>query len=88
MVDILGNIVEFVVITVGLKIIVGHWLAEVILKYSKKWFERTERHNIIWLHYQARARHENHESANVLHCNDGDCPKLRQAIDTASALVR
>lgn len=73
MAEFLSNIFEFLVFTVIVKIIVGHWLAKMIIKYSKSWFATTERKWAIWEHYQHRARYDGHKSDSVLDCTQGSC---------------
>lgn len=71
--DFIKSLFEFVVFTVIVKIIVGHWLAEQIMKYSKRWFATTERNMAIWTHYQLRAAEAGHAARNVLNCVEGNC---------------
>lgn len=71
--NVLQNIFEFLVITVGVKMIVGHWVAERISKRLKAWFATTDRKQAIWLHYNARAAGAGHLNDNVLTCGQDKC---------------
>lgn len=68
MIDFIKSVFDFVVLTVVVKIIIGHWLAERIMEYSRKLFSSSERNMAIWLHYQ-----QNHLASSVLHCADDKC---------------
>lgn len=69
----LSHVAEFLIFTVGVKAIIGHYLAERIVKYSKVWFATTERKTAIWLHYNSRAAGMGHENDNVITCGQDKC---------------
>lgn len=71
--EFLTELINFVVFTVIVKIIIGHWMAQQITKYSKSWFATTERKWAIWEHYQHRARGEGHNFDSVLDCTQDSC---------------
>jgi hypothetical protein len=73
MLDFLKSLFDFVVLTVVVKIIIGHWVAERITEYSKKLFHSSERNFAIWLHYQQQAEGRGHFAQSVLHCNEDKC---------------
>lgn len=73
MTEFIRQLIEFVLITVILKVIVAHWLAERILSYAKKLFNSSERNLAIWLHYQAQVSGHGHLASSVLHCADDKC---------------
>lgn len=73
MIEILGNLAEFIIFTVIIKMIVGHWMARQIVKYSKVWFATTERKWAIWEHYQHQARGNGHRPKSVLDCTQDSC---------------
>lgn len=74
--DFIKNAIEFVIGTVIVKMIIGHWMANQIMRYSKKWFMATERHMAIWSHYQLRAAGQGHGHANILNCEQDSCAVL------------
>lgn len=67
------NIVSFLLVTVLLKVIIAHWVAERLEDYGKKVFSSSERNFAIWLHYQARANGIGHVAESVLHCGEDKC---------------
>lgn len=71
--DLFRSAFEFIVFTVIIKIIVGRWLAEQIMKYSQRWFAQTERNWAIWTHYQNRALGNGHPAHSVLDCGQDKC---------------
>ncbi len=79
MLDFLTNIFEFVVFTVVLKYIVGHWMANEIIKYSKKVFAQSDRHVAIMSHYQNHAQGLGHNSRSVTDCNQDRCTVFSMA---------
>jgi hypothetical protein len=79
MLDFLKNVIDFILLTVFVKIIVGHWLAELILKWSTKFFQSAERDvraKAIWQHFQDRARGAGHAASDILQCKEGNCAIL------------
>lgn len=68
---------EFIFITVILKAIIVHALADYIMKYSEKWFKGSERHMAIWMHYKHRAQGVGHGHKHVLDCSEGQCAILQ-----------
>ena len=79
---------EFLIFTVILKVIIAHWLAEHILKYSKKWFSTTERNLAIWHHYMLRAEGKGHDAGSVLECAEGECNLFKISLGSAAGPVQ
>ena len=71
--QIIQTILEFLIFTVGLKIIIGHWIAERIYNWAKTSFSKTDRKDAIWKHYQLRAAGDGHQNDSVLTCGEGKC---------------
>jgi hypothetical protein len=73
--EILKFVFDFILLGVVLKIIVGHWLAEKIMEWSKKFFqdaERNERVRALWSHFYLQAQDSGHNT-NVVECTEGSC---------------
>lgn len=68
-----SDIIDFLVITVGLKFIIGHWIAERLETLIKRWFHQTDRKQAIWEHYKSRAEGRGHQNDNVLTCGQERC---------------
>lgn len=66
-------LLDFLVFTVIVKMIVGHWIADQLVHLAKKWFETTDRKQAIWLHYQAQAMGNGHTNDDVLNCGQDHC---------------
>jgi hypothetical protein len=73
MLDLLKNLFDFILLTVVVKIIIGHWLAERILDYSSKLFQSSERNLAIWTHYHEQASQKGHFASSVLVCPEEKC---------------
>lgn len=76
MIEFLRNVAEFLIFTVVIKMIIGHWLAERIMNLAKFYFnnpEHNERYRAIWDHFQAKALGNGHNSGDVLDCKQGKC---------------
>lgn len=71
--ELLSAIFEFIVFTVGIKIIVGHFIADQLVSVLKSWFSTTERKQAIYDHYILRAQKAGHESDDVLTCGQDKC---------------
>jgi len=71
--NVLKNILEFLIFTVGLKMIVGHWIAEKTVKLVTK---ESTRNMTIWQHWMSWAKGQGHTSDNILNCSDGNCATL------------
>lgn len=64
---------DFLIVGIIFKLIVGHWIAERIIK----WFtSKNERNLAIWQHFVNRSYGRGHESHYVLDCSEGKCAKL------------
>lgn len=88
MLDFLGNAVEFLIFTVVLKMIIGHWMAERIMNFAKLYFnnpEHNERYRVIWDHYQHKALGDGHGASDVLECADGKCTVLKTSLNSQVA---
>lgn len=71
--DALRSVLEFLIFTVGAKMIIGHWIAERVTKATKAWFQTTPRKQAIWQHYQSRAAGNGHDNDDVTTCGQQDC---------------
>lgn len=71
--DTVGNIVEFVIVTVLFKVIVVHWIADRILALLKFMLVRSERQAVMWIHYYDKALGHAHQYPNPAECQDGLC---------------
>jgi hypothetical protein len=77
MLDFLKSVADFILLTVVVKIIIGHWVAERIMLLSQKIFGKTERNMAIWLHYKAQAAGHGHFAQSVLSCGEDKCGIFR-----------
>lgn len=73
-------IFDFLVFTVIVKMIIGHWVAQRLVAAAKTWFDSTDRRRAIWLHYQARAAGNGHDNNNVLTCGQEHCQIFSQPV--------
>jgi uncharacterized membrane protein len=70
--DIIKFIVDFVFLGVVVKIIVGHWLAERIVKYGGEFLTKTERNAAIRLHFIEKLQGIKH-TQSISTCTEGKC---------------
>lgn len=68
-------VLEFLFITVGLKMVIGHWLAQKATDFCAAFFARHERNFAIWSHYQLKASGDGHGSS-IYDCGQGKCGRL------------
>lgn len=73
--DIVTNLLEFIVGTVILKGIIAHSLAEYIVKYAKKFMEGNPRLKAVIEHEIAKVRAQGHDTP-VEVCRSGQCATL------------
>lgn len=73
MIEYVRSVLDFLVFTIVIKMIIGHWIADRIVDASKAWFATTDRKQAIWLHYQARATGNGHNNDDVLTCGQEHC---------------
>ena len=76
MLDFLEWVVKFLVLTIGLKMIVGHWIAERVMIAAKTYFgniDHNARYRAIWDHYQQKAMGQGHAAKEILDCGEGKC---------------
>ena len=64
---------DFLVMTVVVKAIAAHWVAQQVKKGWKKLIGSTDRYTAIWAHYQERAKGHGHQNDDVTHCRQGNC---------------
>lgn len=64
---------EFFVLTVLVKAIAAHWVAQQVKKGWRHLIGSTDRYQAIWNHYQARAKGLGHENDDVTDCRQGNC---------------
>jgi len=70
--EILKSVIDFLIVTVILKAIIAHWLAERLTNYLKN---SSERNLAIWLHYQTQAAGKGHNKS-ILRCIEEKCAVL------------
>jgi hypothetical protein len=68
--DIFKFVFDFLIVTVVFKLIVGHWIAQQIIRWVTK---ESSRNLAIWQHWLANAKGQGHAIDSVLDCNDGAC---------------
>jgi hypothetical protein len=71
----INDIIDFVVVSVVLKLVIAEWLAKVCQKLFKFIFLRSEKDVITFLHFKKRAAREGHKPKTVKACVDEDCAK-------------
>jgi hypothetical protein len=71
--EVIFNVIEFLVVTVFFKYILLRWVAEKLAKYFQQFFVRTERETAIWLHYRNRALGIGHQHKTPIRCSEGLC---------------
>lgn len=76
---------SFILFKVIVNIIIGHWIAEKILAWFKRWVAQTERGTAIWIHYLDRAEGKGHNSNSVMDCYEGKCMLFKTAGPTPGA---
>lgn len=91
MIDHAKVLFDFLIFTVIVKMIIGHWIASRLVDAAKAWFGSNDRKQAIWLHYQAKAAGKGHNNTNVLTCGQEHCQIFSQPVrlaDSASTPAR
>lgn len=66
---------EFFFVTILLKYIVAHWVAERLTKLFKRLVIKTKEQAILWIHYRDRAMGHGHDRDPDV-CLDGSCQDI------------
>jgi len=74
----LKSLFDFIFLSVIVKIIIGHWLAERIEDWGRNFVSKNERYLAIFNHYQLNAAGAGHAAKDVLNCVEGRCAIFHQ----------
>lgn len=66
-------LLNYIVVTVVLKYIVGKWVAEKVTDILRYLLIRTQRDAVSWLHFRERAMKHGHNYPSPELCRDGVC---------------
>lgn len=73
MFELVWNAIEFLVVTVIFKMIIGHAIADWLLARWKTFVGKTQNYQTIWQHYYNRANGRGHDLESVLDCGQDTC---------------
>lgn len=70
-------LIKFIIGKVIINVIVAHWLADKILKYTERYATgKNERIAALWEHAIGRVQNQGHGTKSIAHCQHGRCAIL------------